>query len=331
MRLVYILSAALIVIAAACSKPGSPSAKTARNVSGWMEDNGKIKVLSTVRMIDDLVAEIGGERVDRWTLIHGEIDPHSYEMVKGDDETIGFAQVVFYNGLGLEHGASLSYRLQKHPNAIAVAEAVRKLHPEKILMRGGQTDPHVWMDISLWTETVEPIVAALTALSPQDGDFFRANGEALKQKMTAAHTEIRQAMREIPSDRRFLVTSHDSFHYFARAYLTEDAEQEGASWQGRFIAPEGLAPEAQISPADIQNVIAYLIDHRVNTIFSESNISRDALRKIVEACRAKGLHVEIADANLHSDAMGEQGTEAATYLGMMRHNARVIAEAWKRE
>lgn len=329
MRLVQYLSAVFLVIAAACSKPDGMT-EPSKGISGWMKENGKIKVLSTVRMIDDLVAEIGGDRVDRWTLIHGEIDPHSYEMVKGDDEAISFAQVIFYNGLGLEHGASLAYRLQKHPNSIAVAETIRKLHPEKILMRGGQTDPHVWMDISLWSETVDPIVAALTALSPQDGEFFRANSETLKKRMLVAHDDIRKSMQSIPSEKRFLVTSHDSFHYFARAYLSGSAEQSD-SWQERFIAPEGLAPEAQISPADIQRVIEYLLDHRVKTVFSESNISRDALRKIVEACAKKGLQVQIADSYLHSDAMGEKNSDAATYLGMIRHNARIMAEAWTKE
>src|ERR1700733_13239775 len=128
----------LAVFTAACSKPNASSPSRSGDLRGWMEEKGKIKVLSSVRMIDDLVAEVGKDRVDRWTLINGEIDPHSYEMVKGDDEKIGFAQIIFFNGLGLEHGASLSYRLAKHPNAIAVGEAIRKLHPEKILVRGGQ-------------------------------------------------------------------------------------------------------------------------------------------------------------------------------------------------
>jgi len=315
---------------AACTQQSpSQTRQFGRSSAAWMEDNGKIKVLSTVRMIDDLVAEIGKERVDRMTLIYGEIDPHSYEMVKGDDEKIDFAQVVFYNGLGLEHGASLSYRMQKHANAVAVAEAVRNLHPEKILTHGGQLDPHLWMDISLWMETIDPIVDALTDLSPQDEEIFRANGEALKGRMSAAHKEIVRTLQEIPKEKRFLVTSHDSFHYFSRAYLDGSSEHEEEDWQTRFIAPEGLAPDAQISPADIQAVLDYLITHRVNTVFSESNISRDALRKIVEASAAKGWPVKIASMNLHSDAMGAKETEAGTYLGMMRHNMRVMVEAWK--
>ena len=315
-----------IVAIAACTRQEKKPA-----LAEWMEENGKIKVLSTVRMIDDLVAEIGKDRVDRCTLIHGEIDPHSYEMVKGDDEKIGFAQVVFYNGLGLEHGASLSYRLQKHPHAIAVAETIQRLHPEKILKRGSQIDPHVWMDISLWKETVDPIVAALSVLSPQDAEMFRTNGQALKERMTAAHDEIASIMQGIPDEKRFLVTSHDAFHYFARAYLANDEERQGEIWQRRFIAPEGLAPDAQISPVDIQAVLEYLAHHRVDTIFSESNVSRGALRKIVEASAATGWPVKIADANLHSDAMGAQETETGNYLGMMRHNARVMIETWEQK
>jgi manganese/zinc/iron transport system substrate-binding protein len=328
---VFFLCALVVAIAAACSKSqNNASSQSAgkQDMASWMEENGKIKVLSSVRMIDDLVEKIGGDRVDRWTLIHGEIDPHSYEMVKGDDEKIGFAQVVFYNGLGLEHGASLAYRLQKHPNAIALAEAIRALQPEKILSRGGQVDPHIWMDISLWKETVDPIVVALSALSPQDAEYFRINGEELKKCMMVAHEEIQRMMQAIASDKRFLVTSHDSFHYFARTYLAEYSEQQAKTWLQRFIAPEGLAPEGQISPADIQDVIDYLLLHRVNTVFPESNVSRDALRKIVEACAKKNLNIEIAPSCLHSDAMGPKGSEMGSYLGMMRHNAQTMAKAW---
>ncbi len=326
-----ILLGLCVLVIGACSQSSlqSSAEKTKEGSSAWMQENGKIKVLSTVRMIDDVVAEIGKDRVDRMTLIYGEIDPHSYELVKGDDEKMDFAQVIFYNGLGLEHGASLSYRMQKHPNAIAVAEAVRHNFPEKILTHGGQVDPHLWMDISLWVKTIDPIVQALTDLSPKDGEMFRANGENLKERMLAVHKEIAASLQAIPQEKRFLVTSHDSFHYFTRAYLNENSGHEEGDWKTRYIAPEGLAPDAQISPADIQAVLAYLVAHRVNTVFSESNISRDALRKIVEASTAKGWPVQIASMNLHSDAMGGKETEAGTYLGMMHHNMRVMVEAWK--
>src|SRR5690348_117809 len=116
----------------------------------WFDDNHKVKVLSTLAMIDDVVGQIGGERIDHEPLIKGEIDPHSYELVKGDDEKISSADILFYNGLNLEHGASLSYKLQKHPSAVAVGDHVKVHHPELILTVAGQMDPHIWMDISTW-------------------------------------------------------------------------------------------------------------------------------------------------------------------------------------
>ena len=86
----------------------------------WMQDNGKVKILSTTAMIDDLVGQIGGDRVDHLVLITGEMDPHSYEMVKGDEEKFSCASLIFFNGLGFEHGASLRAQLQNHPHAIAL-------------------------------------------------------------------------------------------------------------------------------------------------------------------------------------------------------------------
>ncbi len=292
----------------------------------WMKEDGKIKVLSTTAMIDDLVAKIGGDKIHHLSLIFGEVDPHSYELVKGDDEKLARADLLFHNGLGLEHGASLRYRIDNHPSAIAVGEKIRELYPEKILYRKGQIDPHIWMDIGLWSLSIDPIVDALAEKLPQEAEYFRNRGCSLKEEMLKMHMQIIELFRKIPSEKRFLVTSHDAFQYFTRSYLSE---KEEGDWQKRFTAPEGLAPEGQISPADIQIVIEYLLRYRVTHVFPESNVSKDALRKIVEACRSHGHHIEIAHTPLHGDAMGAPGSSADGYLQMMWHNANCLAETWQ--
>lgn len=302
----------------------SPSLKPSY-LDDWMEENGKLKVLSTTAMIDDLVAKIGKERVNHLALIIGEIDPHSYEIVKGDEEKFSRADIIFYNGLGLEHGASVCAKLRRHPVAIALGDKIREKRSSDILVRKGSVDPHIWMDVLLWIEAVDPIVERLTMQDPLGAAEYYKNGELLKQEMEALNANIVSEMNKIPSCKKFLVTSHDAFNYFTRRYLSHEKED----WNVRFRAPEGLAPDGQLSSADIQGIIDHLCEYGINVVFSESNVSKDSLKKIVSACREKGLSVRISSKMLHADALGPKESSAGDYFKMMEHNTQVLSEEWK--
>ncbi len=298
---------------AACSPP-RPSHFT----EVWAQPNGKVKVLSTTAMIDDIVGRIGKERIDHISLINGEIDPHSYELVKGDDEKFSMAQAIFYNGLGLEHGASLRYQLENHANAIDLG---RQMPANLLVCVGGQVDPHVWMDIALWSQIIRPIVIELSKIDPEGKEYYEKNGQVMREAMLAAHKRIYSELQSVPQEKRYLVTSHDAFNYFTRAYLaTPDGE-----WRERVNAPEGLAPEGQLSTADIQQTINYLLRYQVKVVFPESNVSRDSLKKVINACAKKGLNVAISQDDLYADAMGN----IDSYLNMVEHDAHVLIEAWK--
>ena len=291
----------------------------------WIENNGKIKALCTTAMISDLVREVGGEHVDTTTLIEGELDPHSYQLVKGDDEKLQLAQLIFYNGLELEHGPSLHHYLMKNSKALSLGDSIEKHHLNAVITFRGQKDPHIWMDISLWSKAVPFIVQALSQHDPQHALIYQANGRLLQERMGRAHQHIHEIMHEVPSEKRFLVTSHDAFHYFARAYLCEERERESNDWKKRFAAPEGLAPESQLSVKDIQSIIDHLRDHQIGLIFPESNVSKDSIRKIVDAAKSRGLDVVISNTPLYSDAMGPEGSDADSYLKMMQYNARTLS------
>lgn len=312
----------LLCLLTSCStREGNPS----NQLQIWMEPSGKVKVLSTIAMIDDLVKQVGGEYVDTITLIRGDLDPHSYQIVKGDDEKLAFAQIIFYNGLGLEHGPSLQTYLERNKKAIGLGNLIRSEDPSLILMFKGQVDPHIWMDISLWQKTIPFIVQALSQADPSHAESFQKNGEALSQQMSQVDEEVRRELKGIPSKKRYLVTSHDAFNYFTRAYLADENETKQADWQKRFAAPEGLAPESQLSTSDIQGIIDHLHKYRIHVMFPESNVSKDSIRKIVQAAREKGLDVTIATTFLYADAMGVPGSDGDTYLKMIRHNAKTIA------
>jgi len=294
-----------------------------------MEPNGKIKVLCTTAMIHDLVLQVGGEHVDSLTLIKGELDPHSYQLVKGDDEKFSHASLIFFNGLGLEHGPSLQNVLHHNQKAVGLGDALLLNYPDSILYYRGQLDPHIWMDISLWEKTLPYILGALIAKDPAHAETFKDNAQKLSLKMRQAHEETAAQMQEIPQKKRYLVTSHDAFQYFVRAYMASDEERKQGNWTVRCTAPEGLAPESQLSVAEIQALIEHVARYRIQVLFPESNVSKDSIRKIVAAGKAKGLDLKMANEVLYADAMGPPGSQADTYLGMIQYDANVITNNLK--
>ena len=301
------------ILSIGCSQKNS-----SHRLSHWMENNGKIKILSTTGHIGDLASSIGGDRVDAIVLITSELDPHSYELVKGDGEKLARADLIFYNGLGLEHGASLSTLLRSSPNGIALGEKIQAAHPEKILYKEGVLDPHIWMDLSLWEKTIPHLVDKLVELDPEGEEYYRERAEQLIQEMNKTHLYVKELLIRVPADKRYLVTSHDAFRYFTKAYL---AEQEDSNWAERFAAPEGLAPDGQLNPVDIQNIIDFLRQHHITTLFPESNVSRDSVSKIVSAGNELGLHLKLCRKPLYGDSLC-----GLSYMQMMRCNAEVIFE-----
>lgn len=282
------------------------------------EPNGKLKILSTTAQIGDLVSSIGGGRIHPQVLIKGDLDPHSYEIVKGDSEKLQGADLIFYNGLGLEHGASLSTLLRSSSKSIPIGEKISAAVPDQILKRGEVIDPHIWMDISLWVKGIDPIVEELSRLDPEGTSYYKERGEELTLRMKEAHLEIKAILQSIPSEKRYLVTSHDAFHYFTRSYLADPNE---VNWRERFAAPEGLAPEGQLNARDIQKIIDHLRLKNISVLFPESNVSRDSIRKIASAGRELGLEIRICGEPLYGDAMSR-----LSYLEMMQYNAKTIAK-----
>ncbi len=284
----------------------------------WPQSADKLKVLSTTAQVGHLASSIGGDRVEPYIMIRGDLDPHSYEIVKGDGEKLEKADLIFYNGLGLEHGASLSAFLRSSSKAIPIGEKISSSSPDRILMRGGVVDPHIWMDISLWQKGIDPIVEAFSKADPEGASYYREQGARLAAEMTAADEEVRSLLHSVPSEKRYLVTSHDAFHYFTRSYLAEPNE---TNWGDRFAAPEGLAPEGQLNPRDLQKIIDHLREKKISVLFPESNVSRDSIRKIASAGKELGLEIRICSEPLYGDAMSH-----LTYLEMMRRNAETIAK-----
>lgn len=297
------------------------------DVNRWMTSNGKIKILSTIAMIDDLVKGVGGEHVEALSLIKGDLDPHTYQLVKGDDEKLNRADLIFYNGLHLEHGPSLQRYLFQNQKAISLGNQLHRAYPKLIILEKGQIDPHVWMDISLWAKTVPFIVEALSKKDPIHASYYQKNGNDLINTMQKVHQEVKATLEKVPEEKRFLVTSHDAFNYFGRAYLATENESHSDQWRKRVAAPEGLSPDSQLGASDIQLIIDHLKKYNIHVLFPESNVSKDSIKKIALAGKENGLDLHIASTSLYADAMGAPGTPGDSYLKMIRFDASAFVNS----
>lgn len=295
----------------------------------WTQQETRLKVLSTIAMINDLVKEIGGDHVSALTLVRGELDPHSYQLVKGDDEKIAMADLIFCNGLGLEHGPSLRESLATNPKAVCLGDVLLKSNLPKILFFKNIPDPHIWMDMSLWAKTIPTIVEALSQKDPTHAKEYKDKGDLLVQKLMEQHAILKEEMQTVPDEKRYLVTSHDAFNYFARAYLTTDAEKKEGRGHERFAAPEGLAPESQLSTGDIRYILNHIKKYHIKVIFSESNVSQASIRKLLDAGTEEGLQLTIAKEPLYGDAMGPPGSTGDSYIKMIRHNVETFKKLLK--
>lgn len=290
--------------------------------SSFFEKNGKIKVLSTIAMIHDIVKDVGGDFVDPLCLIEGELDPHSYELSKGDLVKFERADFIFCNGLGLEHGLSLRKQLENNQKVYALGDMIIKEQPSFALRNKGQLDPHIWLDISLWSRIVDPIVQALSSKCPEQASYFHQRGEQVKATLLQLDKEAYLKLQSIPSNRRYLVSAHNAFDYFTRHYLAEPSEKDSNEWHERAKSPEGLAPEAQIALSDMKAIFDHIEKHQIRVLFRESNVNCDCLKKIAACSHKEGLDVRVTAKALYADAMGKEGS----YYEMLRYDVDLIYE-----
>lgn len=295
--------------------------KPYRSNTQWKGEEGKIKILSTTLMIHDMVLNIGKDHVDAIPLIIGELDPHSYELVKGDDEKFIQAHLIFFNGLGLEHGLTLRRNLEGNSKAISIGDPIFEQEPTLAIYAQGTIDPHIWLDISLWKRGIPIVLQALCHRDPDHAKEYQQNALKFEKKLEEMDAKILASFQQIPPSRRYLVTSHDAFNYFTRRYLSTEEEKKEGGWECRFCAPEGLAPDAQLSLTDIRLLVDHIAMYNISVLFPESNVSQDSLKKITSVCREKNHPIRLCVHPLYGDAMGD----SPSYLEMMEHNFNIIS------
>lgn len=270
-------------------------------------------VVTTIAQIGQPLAEITGGKVDIDTLMGEGVDPHLYRLTRSDVARINRADLILYNGLHLE--AQMLGMLNRYAARKPVVAIADTLAGKNLLPGDGKThDPHVWMDPVLWTEALRAGVDALATLDPPNARFYRANAAAYFAKLTRLHNRAQTALASIPARSRALVTAHDAFGYFGRAYGMD------------VLAIQGISTESEAGIRKIEGLVDTLVRRRISAVFVETTVSERNVRALIEGAAARGHKVSVGGA-LFSDAMGTRGNYTGTYLGMFDHNVTTIVRA----
>jgi manganese/zinc/iron transport system substrate-binding protein len=269
-------------------------------------------VVATTGMIADLVQRVSGGQVEVLQLMQAGVDPHLYKAKESAIRRLFQADLIFYNGLHLE--GKMVRLLEKNPKAVAVARDI----PEDLLLEDeGQHDPHIWFDVSLWIHALDVVEQELIRLDPANAELYRRNAADYRKELNDLHAEVKRDLESVPEKQRVLVTAHDAFRYFGRAYGVE------------VYGLQGVSTASQAGLRAVQEIVDLVVSRNIKALFVESSVPPDGVNAVVERCRNRGHAVKVADDTLFSDAMGEPGTPEGTYPGMVRHNVRLIVDSLK--
>ena len=275
----------------------------------------KLKVVATTSMIADALRQVGGDRVQVSALMGAGVDPHTYRQTRSDIVTMTKADVVFWHGLYLEAQLESFFKdLAKRKKVIALAEALPKEKLHSSAQYSGRYDPHVWMDPQLWKGVISAACSELIKLDPEGSELFKANTERHIAEIDGLTAYAKRVLAKVPEKTRVLITAHDAFSYFGRAYGYE------------VLGIQGISTESEAGLKQIEDLVQVIVDKEIGAIFIESSVSDRNVKALVEGAAAKG-HTVVIGGELFSDAMGPPGTYEGTYIGMIDHNVTVIARA----
>lgn len=277
----------------------------------------QINAVATTGMVADAVRAVGGDHVNVVGLMGPGVDPHLYKASQGDVRRLASADVIFYNGLSLEgRMADILVRMARQTPTFAVTEYV----PEELLIGAedfdSQYDPHIWFDVTLWKLAVERVRDGLIEVDPSHADVYRENAAAYLSQLDELDAYVRERLSELSSENRVLVTAHDAFGYFGRAYDIE------------VVGLQGISTDTEVGLRDIQELVDFLVERQIKAVFVESSVPRRSLEAVVQGAASRG-HQVVIGGELFSDALGDAGTPQGTYIGMVRHNVDTIVSSLK--
>ena len=280
-----------------------------------------LKVVATTTLVADLVASVAGDRGVVVGLMGPGVDPHLYKATASDVNKLQKADIIFYNGLHLEgRMADMLVKLGRRGKLVyAVTESV----PEERLLEPaefeGHYDPHLWFDPLLWAECIGAVVEGLSTARPEAAEYFEAQGEALRGQYRAHFEWAVAQIEQVPEGQRVLITSHDAYNYFGRAFGFQ------------VVGVQGISTLSEAGVSDIVQITSFIKERGIKAIFVESSVSPAAIQRVSQDSGAR------IGGELYSDAMGRPGQietaadgtsfDVGTYEGMLKSNVSKIVEA----
>ncbi|TBN00229.1 manganese transporter [Hyunsoonleella flava] len=280
------------------------------------QPNGKINIVTTTTMITDLVKNIGGEHINLQGLMGSGVDPHLYKASEGDVTKLSQADIIFYNGLHLEGKLVEVFEKMKDKETIAISDALDKSTLIGSEYFASNYDPHIWFDINYWKQATQFVVKTLSEAIPEQKTNFEANGTKYIEQLNTLKNKVETTINTLPKEQRILVTAHDAFNYFGKAFNFE------------VVGLQGLSTATEAGVQDVQKLSAFIIENKVKAIFVESSVPKRTIEALQASVKSKGHEVTIGG-TLYSDALGDAGTIEGTYIGMFEYNVNTIVEALK--
>ncbi|MFH1701193.1 MAG: zinc ABC transporter substrate-binding protein [Candidatus Zixiibacteriota bacterium] len=289
--------------------------KKSEQVNRDLSQAESINIVSTTSMIGDLAANIGGQRVAVKTLMGPGIDPHLYKASQRDVIILADADIIFFNGLHLEGAMS---EVLEQMETFGITMAVAGNIPEEKLISPKEFsrahDPHIWFDVQLWSYAVEAVYQTLAKLDSAHIDIYKKNFERYQAELEQLHEYVLHESAKIPENIRVLITAHDAFNYFGRAY----------GFEVRGL--QGISTASEAGTADVQNLASFIVERKIPAIFIESSVPQRNIEAVQAAVAARDFEVVIGG-ELFSDSMGDKNTPEGNYIGMVKHNVNMIVAA----
>jgi manganese/zinc/iron transport system substrate-binding protein len=274
-----------------------------------------LNVVVTTAHLADVAEAVGGDRVKVESLLGPGVDPHLYKPTRSDIVKLLNADLVLASGLHLE--AQFDHTFEQVSQKTPVVKIGDLLPPDRLIATtafSGRFDPHIWMDPALWAEAADRVRDTLIERDPDGRAIYEDGARKYRDVVKGFADYANEATKSVPANARILVTAHDAFGYFGRAFGFE------------VLGIQGLSTESEAGLKRIEELVAFLVDKGIAAVFVESSVPQANIRALVEGARARGHDLKIGG-ELFSDALGAPGTYEGTWLGMIDHNVTTIARA----
>lgn len=279
------------------------------------DDEKKPVAVVTTTMLTDLTSRIGGEKISVLGLMGCGVDPHQYRASAADVNKMQSADIVIYSGLHLEGkmGEVFANLDSSGKKSICAADGIDE---SLLITNDGTPDPHIWFDVSLWKEAAKEVEKGISELDPENSGYYEENLQSYLEELDTLDKYIREKIEEIPEEKRVLITAHDAFGYFGRAY--------GFEVKGL----QGISTVSEASTADVSRLADFIAEKKIGAVFVESSLPAKSIEALMEAVSARGFQTSLGG-SLYSDSIGDKENGTDSYVSAFKHNIDVISEGLK--